>query len=351
MTTSGPEPFGEVDGRAVHRWTLEHAGRRARVLTWGGVLHTLEVPDRDGALADVVLGLPDVAAYAAGSPYFGALVGRVANRIAGGRFALDGQTHQVPVNDGPHALHGGTVGFDRAVWAAEPVTEGGAPGLRLAHTSPDGDMGFPGRLEVTVTYLLTDAGLRMDYAATTDAPTVVNLTNHAYFHLGGEGTGSVLGHELQVEADAYVPVDATLLPTGEVAPVDGTPFDFRTPTPIGARIRDGHEQLVRARGYDHDWVLRPGAPGEQRLAAVVRDPVSGRVLTVTTTEPGLQVYSGGFLDGTLVGKRGRAYRQGDAVTVETQHPPDAPNQPHFPPVVLRPGERFASSTTYGFSVS
>ena len=333
----GREAWGMVGDQAVYRYTLTNAnGANARILNYGGIIQSLSVPDSEGLLRNVVLGFDNVDAYVAGSPYFGAIIGRYANRLAGGQFTLDGETYQVPLNDGPNALHGGPEGFDKRVW--EVVEESSTDSsITLRHVSEAGEMGFPGRLVVTVTYTLTDDDdLRMDYEATTDAPTVVNLTNHAYFNLEGEGTGSIYDHELQINASSFTPVDATLIPTGEIAPVEGTPFDFTEPHTIGERIRTGDEQILVGQGYDHNWVL---------------DPESGIVLDVTTTEPGLQFYSGNFLDGTLVGTSGSVYRQGDAFTLETQHFPDSPNQPEFPSTVLRPGETFASSTVYGFSVA
>ena len=343
------EAFGTFEGRTVHRYTLSNAtGMKARILTYGGIIQSLEVPDREGRLANVTLGFGSVKEYVAGSPYFGAIIGRYANRLAGGRFTLDGKTYQVPTNDGPNSLHGGPRGFDERLWSATEVRRGDSVGVTLRYTSPDGEMGFPGTMKVAVTYLLTPSnGLRMEYDATTDKATVVNLTNHAYFNLRGEGSGSTYDHRLQIDANQFTPVDPTLIPTGEFRNVAGTPFDFRTPTRIGDRIRQGTEQLQRGLGYDHNWVLtdKPGL----RVAAKAYEPRSGRLLTVTTTEPGLQFYSGNFLDGSLTGTSGRAYRQGDAFTLETQHFPDAPNHPEFPSTVLRPGERFRSTTVYGFS--
>ena len=341
--------WGRTAEGPVDRYTLAgDGGLTVRVLTYGGILQSIEVPDRAGRPANVALGFGDLQSYLDNpGPYFGAIIGRFGNRIAGGRFALDGVTRHVPVNDGPNSLHGGTTGFDRRIWAAEPVPDG----LRLTHVSPDGDQGFPGELTVTVGYTLTaGTGLRIDYTATTTAPTVVNLTNHSYFNLGGEGSGPVSGHLLRLDADHYTPVDATLIPTGEIAPVDGTPMDFRTPTAIGARIRDDFGQLRHGRGYDHNWVLRD-ARGELRVAAEVTDPAGGRTLTVRTTEPGVQFYSGNFLDGTVTGTSGRAYRQGDGLALETQHFPDSPNHPHFPSTVLRPGETFRSTTVLDFGVT
>jgi aldose 1-epimerase len=345
------EPFGQVGGKTVYRYTLSNAaGVKARILTYGGIIQSLDVPDRNGQMANVVLGFNDVGSYVAKSPYFGALIGRYANRLAGGKFTIDGKTYQVPTNDGPNSLHGGPKGFDKRLWTPTAVRRGATVGLKLHYTSPDGEMGFPGTMQVDVTYLLTpDNGLRMEYAATTDKATVVNLTNHAYFNLGGEGSGSTYDEQLQINASRYTPIDTTLIPTGYIAPVASTPFDFRTPTTIGERIRQGNQQLVRAQGYDHNWALdrRPG--DSLQVAAKAYDPSNGRLLTVSTTEPGLQFYSGNFLDGTLVGTGGHVYRQGDAYTLETQHFPDSPNHKNFPSTVLRPGDVFRSTTIYGFS--
>jgi aldose 1-epimerase len=345
------EPWGSTAEGAVERWTLTNRhGMRVRILTYGGILQSIEVPDRRGRPANVTLGFDDLGDYVARSPYFGSITGRYANRIAGGTFTLDGVRYQLPRNDGPNSLHGGTVGFDKRIWRAAPFRHGASVGLVLRFTSPDGDQGYPGTLATTVTYTLTDGGaLRMDYRATTDRPTVVNLTNHAYFNLRGEGSGSIEDHELTILAGRYTPVDATLIPTGELARVAGTPMDFRRATAIGARIRDGFGQLVTGRGYDPNWVLdRRGAGLEP--AARLADPASGRVLTVLTTEPGLQFYSGNFLDGTLVGTGGRTYRQGDGLALETQHFPDSPNRAAFPSTVLRPGEVYRTTTVYQFGV-
>ena len=344
------EPFGDFHGRAVYRYTLtnEH-GVRARILTYGGIIQSLDVPDRNGRLANVVLGFNDVDTYVSSSPYFGAIIGRYANRLAGGKFTVDGTTYKVPANDGPNALHGGPRGFDERMWHPTEVRRGDSVGVKLHYTSSDGEMGFPGTMQVDVTYLLTpDDGLRMEYTATTDKATVVNLTNHAYFNLAGEGSGSAYDEELQINAGRYTPIDPTLIPTGAIASVAGTPFDFRTPTTIGARIRNGGTQLVRAQGYDHNWALDAGQTTSLKTAAIAYERGSGRTLTVRTTEPGLQFYSGNFLDGTLTGTGGHVYRQGDAYTLETQHFPDSPNHPNFPSTVLRPGQTFRSTTVYAF---
>jgi aldose 1-epimerase len=362
---SGPsttvEPFGTTsDGTAVERWTLTNGEMTVRVLTYGGVIQTLEVPDAEGEVDNVVLGFADLAGYESDDdPYFGSLIGRYGNRIAGGTFELDGRTYQLPVNDGPNTLHGGPQGFDDKVWTATPVGDDDVAALQLELVSPAGDQGFPGTLTTTVTYTLdADSRLAVHYEATTDAPTVVNLTQHTYWNLTGEGSGSIYDHELQINASGYTPVDETLIPTGEIAPVEGTPFDFRTPTAIGERIRENDQQLLYGQGYDHNWALdrtddgaREGSDSEDALeeAAVLHDPDSGRSLTITTTEPGLQFYSGNFLDGTLVGTGGRIYRQGDGLALETQHFPDSPNQPEFPSTELRPGEVYDSTTVFSLS--
>ncbi|HEY8474154.1 MAG TPA: aldose epimerase family protein [Natronosporangium sp.] len=347
--------FGTLDdGTRVDRYTLTNGDLRVRIITYGGILQSIEVPDRRGKRANVTLGFDNLTDYVESSPYFGCITGRYANRIAGGQFTLDGETYQLPLNDGPNSLHGGEVGFDKHVWDATPFTTRHTVGLRLTHTSPDGDQGYPGTLETEVVYTLTRDGIRMDYRATTDQPTVVNLTNHAYFNLAGEGTGTIDNHRLQINADHYTPVDETLIPTGEIAPVRGTPMDFRRPTAIGERNRDGSfEQLVIGRGYDHNWVLnrRDDSYTELELAARVVEPTSGRVLTIHTTEPGIQFYAGNFLDGTLVGTGGNMYRQGDGFALETQHFPDSPNQPNFPSTVLRPGEVYETTTIYQFSTT
>jgi aldose 1-epimerase len=341
------EVFGRTaDGRTVTRHTLARGGLRVQVIDYGAILTAVETPDRAGRLANVVLGLGDVAGYETVSPSFGAVVGRYANRIGGARFSLDGRDYALPANEGRNTLHGGPGNFGRRMWRVEAAE---ATRLALARRSPDGEEGFPGDLDVRVTYSLPEDGvLRIDYAAATDRPTVVNLTNHSYFNLAGEGAGSVLDHAVAIEADAFLATDAEQIPTGEIRPVAGTPFDFRSPRALGSRIRVGDPQLVSAKGYDHAFVLR-GPPGRLRPAASCRDPASGRCLEVATTQGALQLYTGNTLDGTLVGPSGRIYRSGDGVCFETQGFPDAPNRPDFPSTVLRPGEMFAATTTFRFT--
>jgi aldose 1-epimerase len=344
------EHFGTLaDGTEVHRWSLENGGTRMKVLSYGGVVQTLQLPDRHGRYANVVAGFDNLADYAAKSPYFGALIGRYGNRIDAGRFTLDGKQYQLDVNDGDNSLHGGAKGFDKRVWDVEPFTEGTDVGLRLRYTSADGEMGYPGTLRARVTYTLTRHGdWRIDYEATTDKATVVNLTSHVYWNLAGEGSGGIEDHELSIAAARYTPTDAGLIPTGELARVAGTPFDFRHAKPIGRDLRAGHEQLVLAKGYDHNWVLDKGITARPEHIATLRDPRSGRTLKIATDQPGLQFYSGNFLDGTLTGTSGRTYRQGDALCLETQHFPDSPNQPAFPSTVLRPGRTYRTTTIHRF---
>ncbi|UCF21581.1 MAG: galactose mutarotase [Gemmatimonadota bacterium] len=344
------EPFGTMpDGRAVQLYTLTNAhGARARITDYGGIVTHLFVPDRNGELADVVLGYDSLADYLRDSSYFGAIVGRYANRIARGKFTLEGVEYSLAVNNGPNHLHGGLRGFDKVVWEAEPYSNADEAGLRLTYVSPDGEEGYPGRLTATVTYALDNQNqLRIDYSAEADQPTIVNLTHHGYFNLAGEASGDILGHELTLAASRFTPIDSTLIPTAELVPVTGTPLDFRRPTSIGARIGDAHEQLRYAGGYDHNFVLDE-AGGSLRLAARVYEPSSGRVMEVYTTQPGIQFYSGNFLDGSDVGKGGVPYEHRTGFCLETQHFPDSPNKPEFPSTVLRPGEEYTSTTIYRF---
>ncbi|MEV5881299.1 aldose epimerase family protein [Streptomyces sp. NPDC052020] len=360
-TTAGPahatggrkpvkELFGKLaDGTKVHRWSLENGGTRMKVLSYGGVVQSLEIPDRRGRYANVSAGFDNLDDYVARSPHFGALIGRYGNRIAKGRFTLDGTTYQLSVNDGENSLHGGALGFDYRVWDVEPFTEGSDVGLRLRYTSADGEMGYPGTLKTKVTYTLTRRGdWRIDYEATTDKATVVNLTSHVYWNLAGEGSGTIEDHELSIAASRFTPTDAGLIPTGALAKVAGTPFDFRRAKPVGRDIRAGHPQLVLAKGFDHNWVLDKGITARPEHIATLRDPSSGRTLRIATDQPGLQFYSGNFLDGTLTGPGGSVYRQGDALCLETQHFPDSPNQPSFPSTVLRPGQTYRSTTVHTF---
>ncbi len=348
MTTLRTAAYGTLStGERVLRATLTAGnGVSVSIISYGGIVTRIEAPDREGRLGNVVLGFADLAGYEAhnGNHHFGALIGRFANRIAKGRFALDGRDYQLPVNDGPNSLHGGPAGFGRRAWILTPQ---GDDAVVLSLDSADGEAGYPGALRIDVTYRLDDDGtLRLDYRAVTDRPTILNLTNHSYFNLAGNGSGSVERHVVRIEADHYTPIDGNLIPTGEVASLDGTPLDFREPTEIGARLRDPHPQLALARGYDHNWVLRGG--GDLAEAALVHDPVSGRALTCLTTEPGVQFYTGNFLDGTRCGSAGTLYRQGDGFTLETQHFPDSPNQPGFPSTVLRPDQTYRQSTAFRF---
>jgi aldose 1-epimerase len=351
-------PFGRFHGKRIQKYTLTNdSGMSLSIITYGGIIQSINVPDRQGHQADVALGFKTLhgyrsKAYMASNPYFGATIGRYGNRIARGRFTLDGHTYHLPINNGVNSLHGGKVGFNQRVWKAHEIKTADSVGLRLHYVSKNGEQGYPGRLPVDVTFTLpahTNA-LRIDYRATTNKPTIVNLTNHSYFNLGGEGSGTIYDHLLKLDASRYTPTDKTQIPTGRIAPVAGTPMDFRTFHPIGERIRDPFPQLKIGLGYDHNWVLdRPAGDTGLVEAAVLRDPSSGRELTISTTEPGIQFYSGNFLDGTLYGTSGREYRQSDGLALETQHFPDSPNHKNFPSTVLRPGQTYTSSSVYAFS--
>jgi aldose 1-epimerase len=350
-------PFGRIpDGRTAQLFTLKlPSGLQADITDYGGTVVRLLVPDKTGKLGDVVLGFDQAEKYAAHSSYFGCLIGRFGNRIAGGKFSLEGKTYTLATNNDPAGipcnLHGGPEGFHRRLWSALPITREGNPALRLSYRSPDGEEGFPGNLTVTVVYSLTaDQSLRIDYEATTDKATPINLTNHCYFNLGGEGSGDILGHELTVHADKFTPVNAGQIPTGELTPVVGTPFDFRTAKQIGAQITLPHAQLADDCGFDHNFVLDAGKTSRPAPAATVHDPKSGRQMEILTTEPGVQFYSGNFLDGSQIGKTSGKYIRRGALCLETQHFPDSPNQPNFPNTILRPGQFYRSTTIHRFGV-
>jgi aldose 1-epimerase len=348
----GREAFGTLpDGSAVELFTIRNAnGIEVRAMTYGAIIVSLRVPDRGGRLDDIALGYETAAEYATKpKAYFGAVVGRYANRIANGRFVLDGKPVQVTVNDGKNHLHGGKRGFDAVTWRGEPFDDQRGAGVAFTYTSKDGEEGYPGTLTARVTYTLTDKNeLIFDYHATTDAPTVVNLSQHTYFNLAGQGARDILEHDLQLFADRYTPVDDTLIPTGELAPVEGTPFDFRKPTAIGSRIGQDDVQLKRGRGYDHNWVLTRPGEGLQP-AAKLTERTTGRSMTIATTEPGIQFYSGNFLDGSHQGKQGRVYNHRFGLCLETQHFPDSPNKPSFPSTTLRPGGQYESRTVLTFA--
>jgi aldose 1-epimerase len=340
-------PFGRVpEGGQVELFTLSRGGLEARVTPFGAAIVSLLAPDRAGKRADLVLGFDTLDGYLGQRSYFGVVVGRYANRIRGGRFALGGRGYQLARNDGENHLHGGVRHFGSVLWKAREVDGPHGPGLELSYVSPDGEEGYPGTLEARVTYTVTErAELRIDFEATCDQDTIVNLAGHSYFNLAGHDAGDVLGHELTIDADRITPVGPGLIPTGELRSVEGTPFDFRRATPIGSRIGAPDPQLALGKGYDHNWVLN-GSAGTLRLAARVREPRSGRVLELSTTEPGLQFYSGNFLDGSVEGKGGTAYAHRSGFCLEPQHFPDSPNQPHFPSPVLKRGERYRSTTIY-----
>ena len=341
-------PFGTTaDGKAVDMYTLKDSSIEVKVMTFGARITSIVAPDKTGQRADIVLGHADLAGYQNdGNPYFGAVVGRYGNRIAKGQFAIDGKAYQVPVNNNGNSLHGGLVGFDSKVWDAKPIKDG----VEMTLVSPDGDQGYPGALTAHVRYTLHGTDLHINYSATTTASTVLNLTNHSYFNLSGEGNGTIIGDTITINADRYTPVDSTQIPTGELASVAGTPFDFRAPHTIGDRIDAENDQLKLGGGYDHNWVLN-GSAGTLKLAAKVVDPASGRTLTVSTTEPGVQFYTGNSLpDGKLIGTSGKAYARRGAFCLETQHFPDSPNHPAFPSTLLKPGQTMKSETIFSFGI-
>lgn len=349
-------PFGTLaDGRTVEAITLSNGkGVRASILSYGAILQSVVVPDRAGKRADVVLGYADMRGYLTKPNYFGASVGRYANRIRAGRFTLDGKSYQLATNNGPNALHGGVNGFDKRLWRVIEVASGPSAHVTLGYTSVDGEEGYPGTLTVTATYALNERNeLSIDYAATTDRPTILNLTNHSFWNLGGEASQrTVLDYRLTIPADATTPVDATLIPTGELRPVANTPFDFRSPRVIGERIRDGRDpQIAFGQGYDENFVIARAVAATPRLHARLEDPVSGRVLEISSNQPGLQLYTGNFLDGTAIGKSGHAYRQSDGIALEPQIFPDTPNRPEFGSARLDPGQTYHNNIVYRFSVS
>lgn len=344
------KPWGKTtDGKVVSLYTLTNAqGAEARITNYGGILVSLKVPDRRGRMGDIVLGYDTVGGYIKSSPYFGALIGRYGNRIAKGKFTLDGKKYTLATNNAPNHLHGGKVGFDKRVWTATPHS-GASPSLSLSLVSPDGQEGYPGTLTAHVTYTLTDDNaLMITYAATTDKETVLNLTHHSYFNLNGAGNGDILSHRLMINADRFTPIDKTSIPLGPLRNVAGTPFDFRTPHAIGSRINQHETQLLNGKGYDHNFVLN-GRIGTLRPAAQAYSPKSGRVMTVFTTEPGVQLYTGNFLDGKNIGKGGKVYKQHYAFCLETQHFPDSPNERSYPTTVLKPGQTYRQKTVYVFT--
>jgi len=345
------KPFGTADGKEVSLYTLRNAsGAEATITNYGGIVVTLLVPDRTGKMVDVVLGYDDLAGYIKTTPYFGALIGRYGNRIAQGKFTLDGKTYNLAVNDGANTLHGGLKGFDKVVWSARPVESKLGAALELTYLSKDGEEGYPGNLSVTAVYTLTnDNSLRVDFTAHTDKATVANLTHHSYFNLAG--SGDILDHLVTINADRFTPVDKGLIPTGELKPVEGTPFDFRKATAIGARIKADDAQLKAGGGYDHNWIVNQKVAGELGLQARIECPRTGIVLEVSSTEPAVQFYSGNFLDSTITGKKGQVYAHRTGFCFEPQHYPDSPNQPAFPSTVLRPGQTYQNTIIYKFSVA
>lgn len=347
--------FGKTkDGAAVDLYTMTNRhGIQVGVINYGATVQSIRTPDRDGKMADIALGFDTLDGYLGTHPYFGAVVGRYGNRVAKGHFKLDGKDYKLAINNGENSLHGGLKGFDKVVWTARDASaDAGSPAVELTYLSKDGEEGYPGNLTVTVRYTLTDDDeVRIDYTAKTDKTTVTNITNHSYFNLAGAGSGDILKHQMTLHASKFTPVDAGLIPTGELKPVKGTPFDFTTATAIGARIDGDDQQLKFGLGYDHNWVIDQKAPGELTLAAEVSDAASGRTLQVSTTEPGVQFYTGNFLDGTIKGKDGKVYAKRNGLCLETQHFPDSPNHPAFPTTTLKPGETRTSRTVWKFGVA
>ena len=349
QTSITKEPFGTVDGKQVDLYTLTNAnGVEAKITNYGAIIVSLKVPDRNGKMDDVTLGYSKLEEYIKDTPYFGAIVGRYGNRIAKGKFKLEGKEYTLATNNDQNHLHGGIKGFDKVVWDVQTVTRNDTVGLKLTYFSKDGEEGYPGNLTSTVTYYLTNNDeIDIEYEATTDKATPINLTHHSYFNLAGQGNGDILGHEIMINADSFTPVDSGLIPTGELRPVKGTPMDFITPTAIGARVNQDYRQLVYGKGYDHNWVLN-GWDGTMKLAARVHEPTTGRIMEVLTTEPGIQFYCGNFLDGSNIGKGGKIYNHRNGFCLETQHFPDSPNQPDFPSTILHPGEKYSHKTIYRF---
>ncbi|OMC16284.1 aldose epimerase family protein [Mycobacterium sp. SP-6446] len=351
------EPFGQVGGTPVSRYTLNSGhGMRVRILNYGGIIQSIEVPDRTGRVGNVVLGFASLDGYlnntGSAKTYFGAIIGRYGNRIAKGAFSLNGTEYRLPINNNGNSLHGGGAGFDTKVWQASQQNGSDSVGLKLQYVSPAGEMGYPGTLTTAVTYTVNQKNeLRIDYHATTDAPTVINLTNHSYFNLAGEDALDVYDQKVTIRADHYLPTDSTQIPTGQIAPVQGTPFDFTSPTAIGAHITVNDPQLLLAQGYDHNWVINRGNNAGLVEAARAEDPQTGRALTVSTTEPGVQFYTSNFIGGAFTGTSGHIYRQGAGFTMETQHYPDSPNQPNFPTTTLNPGQTYDSTTIFAFSTA
>ena len=350
-STITSKPFGTTaDGQQATLYTLRNSkGATATISDYGGTVTSLSMPDRKGGFSDVVLGFKTLPEYEKQSPYFGCLIGRFGNRIAGGTFSLGGRTYHFPVNNGSNSLHGGMKGFDKVVWKATPSVTNRGPSLKLTHISPDGDQGYPGTLTVTATYTLTERNeLKLVYRAKTDRTTIVNLTHHSYFNLSGHGKGDILDHVVTLHAGKFIPVNKDLIPTGKILSVNGTPMDFTKPSSVGARINDSHQQLILARGYDHTWVAdKP--PGRLGLIAKIEELKSGRVMEVFSTEPGFQFYSGNFLDGSFSGKGGRVYNFRGGLCVEPQHYPDSPNQKNFPTTELKPGQTYKNTIIYRFS--